>query len=88
MAHFTNTSADAAAIERAREQLDKATQDATWEQVMKPARDVLSRIRPRLADLGLKVVSRVRQGYQLLGSEDHARIAKQKGTLTDETTIR
>lgn len=66
LAHFNSIKVTPAAIERAREQLDQATQDRTWEQVMKSAVAVLSRCRTRLADLGIKVVSRPRQGYQLL----------------------
>lgn len=68
LATFSNSNVTASAVARAREQLDEAVREGTSEYVMKPARAVLSRCRPRLQEMGLRIVSRRVQGYQLLSS--------------------
>jgi hypothetical protein len=65
LAHFTSARVMEETITRAREQLYKAREAGLWDSIMRPIRNVLSRSRFRLGDLGISVVSLLEIGYML-----------------------
>lgn len=65
LAHFTSTRVTEETITRAREQLYEAQEAGKWDSMMRPIRNVLSRARFRLGDLGIGVVSMLEIGYML-----------------------
>jgi hypothetical protein len=65
LAHFTSARVTEETITRARVQLYEAQEAGIWEGLMRPIRNVLSRARFRLGDLGIGVVSMLEIGYVL-----------------------
>lgn len=65
LAHFTSARVTQETITRAREQLYEAQEAGLWDSLMRPIRNVLSRARFRLSDLGIGVVSMLEIGYML-----------------------
>jgi hypothetical protein len=65
LAHFTSARVTEETITRAREQLYEAQEAGIWDSMMRPIRNVLSRARFRLGDLGIGVVSMLEMGYML-----------------------
>jgi hypothetical protein len=65
LAHFTSARVTEETITLAREQLYEAQEEGLWDSMMRPIRNVLSRARFRLGDLGIGVVSMLEMGYML-----------------------
>jgi hypothetical protein len=65
LAHFTSARVTEETIARAREQMYEAQEAGLWDSLMRPIRNVLSRARFRLGDLGIGVVSMLEIGYML-----------------------
>lgn len=65
LAHFISARVTEETIARAREQLYEAQEAGIWDSLMRPIRNVLSRARFRLGDLGIGVVSMLEVGYIL-----------------------
>jgi hypothetical protein len=65
LAHFTSTRVTDETITRAWAQLYEAQETGIWESLMRPIRNVLTRARFRLGDLGIGVVSMFETGYML-----------------------
>src|SRR6266705_51380 len=63
LAHFTSTHVSERVIERMREQAYEARENGAWDALMRPMRNVLSRIRLKLRPFGIKVASLVEVGY-------------------------
>ncbi len=59
LAHFTNTRVSERVIERMREQAYAARESGVWGVLMRPMRNVLSRIRLKLRPFGIEIVSLV-----------------------------
>lgn len=65
LAHFSSSRVSEQVIERMREMLYRALSEGDFDQVMRPARNVLSRVRLKLRELGLSIVSLLETGYLL-----------------------
>jgi len=65
LAHFTSARVTEETITRAREQLYEAQEAGLWDGMIRPIRNVLSRARSRLSNLGIGVVSMLVIGYML-----------------------
>jgi hypothetical protein len=65
LAHFTSTRVTEETITRAREQLYEAQDAGLRDNIMRPMRNVLSRTRFKLYDLGIGIVSMLELGYLL-----------------------
>jgi hypothetical protein len=71
LAHFHYYSAvTEQKIERMREQLSEAQEEGTWDVLMRPARNVLSRVRIKLRSFGVAIVPLLETGYLLQPSKD------------------
>lgn len=64
-ASYNSTHPTEAAIERCRKQLHAAEETGTWDQLVRPMRGNLSRVRFKLRLIGLDVVSLLSTGYIL-----------------------
>ena len=73
LAHFTYTTPSERQVERLRQQLYAAKDEGSWDLVMRPARNALSRVRFKLRPFGIGIVSLLELGYTLLP-------AKKEGT--------
>ncbi len=62
-AHFYNGTVTEMEIARVRRHLRNAMERGTWEQEMKPVRNVLSRVRGKLQHFGLTISSILETGY-------------------------
>jgi hypothetical protein len=65
LAHFTSTKVTEKTIARARKQLHEAQEEGRWDSIMRPIRNVLSRVRFKLGDLDIGIVSMLEVGYIL-----------------------
>lgn len=65
-ASFYNGSVNEKTIARARERLQEARDDGTWDHEMRPVRNVLSRIRLKVKDFGLDIHSVLETGYIMM----------------------
>ena len=66
LAHFSSTHVSERVIERMRQQAYEARESGEWDALMRPMRNVLSRIRLKLRPFGIKVVSLLELGYALV----------------------
>ena len=66
LAHFTYTTPTERQVERIRQQLYAARDEGSWDLVMRPARNALSRVRFKLRPFGIGIVSLLELGYILL----------------------
>lgn len=64
-ASFYGGLTDDRAVERARRRLQEAVEQGSWDYEMRPTRNVLSRVRVKLARFGLGVLSILETGYLL-----------------------
>lgn len=65
-ASFYNSNLSPFTISLARQQLQRALERGTWEQEMRPLRNVLSRTRLKLQQLGLNITSILETGCMLM----------------------
>jgi hypothetical protein len=65
-ANFYNGAINEQTIARARTRLQEAADYGAWDHEMRPVRNVLSRTRVKLKDLGMDVLSILETGYMLL----------------------
>lgn len=65
-AHFYHGNPTDEVIARYRQHLHDAFEDGSWEQEMRPIRNVLSRARLKLRDFGLHIMSITEMGYVLM----------------------
>src|SRR6266699_6622388 len=66
LAHFTSTRVSEPVIERMRQQAYEARESGEWDALMRPMRNVLSRVRLKLRPFGIEIVSLVEVGYALV----------------------
>jgi hypothetical protein len=64
-ASFYNGNVTDLVVEQCRRRLQEAFEAGTWDQEMKPIRNVLSRVRIKLRDFGMSVSSILETGYVL-----------------------
>lgn len=68
-ASFSQNTTAEEVVAHTRLRLQKAIEDGTWDHEMRPLRNVLSRMRLKLKDFGLDVLSILETGYLLLPSQ-------------------
>jgi hypothetical protein len=66
LASFNYSKLSEALIEKARKHLHAALEEGIWDQEMRPVRNVLSRARLKLRNLGIDIVSILETGYVLM----------------------
>ena len=66
LAHFSYATVNDERVARLRQQLYAAQDEGTWDLVMRPVRNVLSRVRFKLRPFGIGIVSLLELGYTLL----------------------
>lgn len=66
LAHFSSMRVSERVIERMRQQAYEARESGEWDALMRPMRNVLSRIRLKLRPFGIKIVSLLELGYALV----------------------
>src|SRR6266567_2102941 len=76
LAHFTSTHVSERVIERMREQAYEARESGEWDVLMRPMRNVLSRVRLKLRPFGIEIVSLVEVGYALVPARQRGREAR------------
>lgn len=64
-------------LERCQRQVNRALADGTFNALVQPVRNVLSRVRIKLHNFGIEIKSMIETGYMLLRDEQH--IATKKG---------
>jgi hypothetical protein len=64
---YANGKASEEQVERARQHLDEAQEEGTWEQEMRPVRCALSRARIKIRSFGIDISSILATGYILMG---------------------
>lgn len=62
------------AITRARERLHEVLEERAWDQEIRPIRNVMSRVRFKLRQVGLDTVSMLETGYMLIGNTRSGRL--------------
>ena len=65
-AHFYNSNVTESIIMRYHQRLQDALDAGTWDQEMRPLRNVLSRVRLKLRPFGMSITSILETGYMLL----------------------
>jgi hypothetical protein len=71
LAHFHYyTAVTEQKIERMREHLSEAQEEGTWDVLMRPVRNVLSRVRSKLRSFGIAIVPLLETGYLLQPTRD------------------
>lgn len=75
-ASFYSGKGDEEAIARAREHLAEAEEYGTWDNEMRPIRNVMSRLRQKLQEIGMDVRSMLETGYVLFPPGHPQRMAK------------
>ncbi|HEX6482333.1 MAG TPA: hypothetical protein VF043_26110 [Ktedonobacteraceae bacterium] len=65
-AHFYNSNVTEPIIMRYRQRLQDALDAGTWDQEMRPLRNVLSRVRVKLRPFGISITSILETGYMLM----------------------
>ncbi len=76
LAHFTSTRVSEQVIERMREQAYEARESGEWDALMRPMRNVLSRVRLKLRPFGIAIASLVEVGYALVPARRRGREAR------------
>ncbi len=76
LSHFTSTRVSERVIERMRQQAYEARESGEWDALMRPMRNVLSRIRLKLRPFGIEIVSLVEVGYALVPARHKGREAR------------
>jgi hypothetical protein len=76
LSHFTSTRVSERVIDRMREQAYEARESGEWDVLMRPMRNVLSRIRLKLRPFGIEIVSLVEVGYALAPARSRGRKAR------------
>ncbi len=76
LAHFSSTRVSERVIERMREQAYEARESGEWDALMRPMRNVLSRVRLKLRPFGIAIVSLVEVGYALVPTRQRGREAR------------
>ena len=66
LAHFSSTHVSERVIEHMRQQAYEARESGEWDVLMRPMRNVLSRVRLKLRPFGIKIVSLLELGYALV----------------------
>lgn len=66
LAHFTNKNVTEAIVERCHQRLQRAQEMGTWDQEMRPVRNVLSRTRLKLHTFEVDILSILETGYILM----------------------
>ena len=64
-------------INRAHEHLQEALDEGFWDQELRPMRNVMSRVRFKLRQLGLDTVSMLETGYMLIGNTRRRKTGKE-----------
>jgi hypothetical protein len=65
-AHFYNSNVTESIVMRYHQRLQDALDTGTWDQEMRPLRNVLSRVRLKVRPFGLSITSILETGYMLL----------------------
>jgi hypothetical protein len=65
-AHFYNSNVTEPVLMRYRQRLQDALDAGTWDQEMRPLRNVLSRVRVKLRPFGISITSILETGYMLM----------------------
>ena len=76
LSHFTSTRVSERVIERMRQQAYEARESGEWDALMRPMRNVLSRLRLKLRPFGIEIVSLVEVGYALVPARHKGREAR------------
>ena len=76
LAHFSSLHVSERVIERMRQQAYDARENGEWDILMRPMRNVLSRVRLKLRPFGIKIVSLLELGYALVPVELRGREAR------------
>ncbi len=76
LSHFSSTRVSERVIERMRQQAYEARESGEWDALMRPMRNVLSRIRLKLRPFGIEIVSLVEVGYALVPARHKGREAR------------
>lgn len=71
LASFNSATTTESAIERCRQRLHEAQKLGTWDQEMRPVRNVLSRARLKLHHFGLDIFSILETGYVLMPTSQY-----------------
>jgi hypothetical protein len=89
LANFSTGSVSEVTVARCRQHLQDAQDAGTWDQEMRPVRNVLSRARLKLRPLGLDILSIFETGYILLPVSERGgpgRGRRRKGELSLRST--